>query len=80
MNKTAIEPLLTTADVAAILKCSQDHIVSLYHAGKLPAAEMTVVTPPAGRPGRACSGSGPRTCATSSTLRQPRPRPRQRKA
>ena len=50
--KTAIEPLLTTADVAAILKCSQDHVASLYHAGKLPAAGLAVITPQTGRPGR----------------------------
>lgn len=51
-DEAKIEPLLTAVEVAALLKCSPAHVVSLYHAGRLPAAGLAVTTPPTGRPGR----------------------------
>jgi hypothetical protein len=50
--KPDIEPLLTAADVAGILKCSQDFVIGLVRAGKMPALGLGLVAAPASRPGR----------------------------
>jgi hypothetical protein len=50
--RAKLEPLLTAADVAEILKCSQDHVIDLHRKGSIPATNLALKECPAGRPGR----------------------------
>ena len=51
-RSSGIEPLLTTADVARILRCSADYVVHLYREGKIVGISLAPKEPPRGRPGK----------------------------